>query len=68
MAHRLRDLRTDRDLKQADLALVLNISQTTYSKYELGKIELTESMIILLSQFYKVSTDYLLGLSNKKER
>ena len=62
----IRNLREDRDLKQRELADVLHVSQNTYSQYETGKIELTAEKLILLSKFYKVSVDYLLGLTNKK--
>ena len=62
----IRNLREDRDLKQRELADVLHVSQNTYSQYETGTIELTAEKLILLSKFYKVSVDYLLGLTNKK--
>lgn len=56
----LRGIREDRDLKQKDLATVLNISQNTYSQYETGTIALTAETLIKLSDFYGVSIDYLL--------
>ena len=59
--NRLRDLREDRDLKQKDLAQLLNIHQTTYSDYELGRLNIPVSTIHTLADFYQVSTDYLLG-------
>ncbi len=62
---RLKDLREDRDLKQEDIAKFLNISQTNYSKYELGKINIPISSLIKLSEFYNTSVDYLLGLTNE---
>lgn len=62
---RLKDLREDRDLKQEDVAKFLNISQTNYSKYELGKINIPISSLIKLSEFYDTSIDYLLGLTNE---
>ena len=62
---RLKDLREDRDLKQDDVAKFLNISQTNYSKYELGKINIPISSLIKLSEFYNTSVDYLLGLTNE---
>ena len=61
---RLKDLREDKDLKQEDIARLLNISQTNYSKYELGKINIPISSLIKLSGFYNTSIDYLLGLTN----
>ncbi len=59
----IRNLREDNDYKQRELAEYLNISQNTYSQYETGTIELTASTLIKLSKFYKVSVDYLLGLT-----
>ena len=57
----IRNLREDRDLRQKDLATMLNVSQNTYSQYETGVIELTASTLIKLADFYDVSVDYLLG-------
>ncbi len=57
----IRNLREDRDLKQKDLAAMLNVSQNTYSQYETGVIELTASTLVKLADFYEVSVDYLLG-------
>ena len=62
---RLKDLREDKHLKQEDVARFLNISQTNYSKYELGKINIPISSLIKLSEFYNTSIDYLLGLTNE---
>lgn len=62
---RLKDLREDKDLKQEDVAKFLNISQTNYSKYELGKINIPISSLIKLSEFFNTSIDYLLGLTNE---
>ena len=64
----LRAIREDRDLKQKDIAKVLNISQNTYSQYETGVIALTAEVLIKLSCFYKVSIDYLLDQTNDPER
>ena len=60
---RLKDLREDNDYKQKDIAEYLNIRQEYYSKYELGKIEIPAHKIIKLAKLYKVSTDYILGLT-----
>ena len=62
---RLKDLREDKDLKQEDVAKFLNISQTNYSKYELGKINIPISSLTKLAEFYNTSIDYLLGLTNE---
>lgn len=56
----LRAIREDRDIKQKDIAKVLNVSQNTYSQYENGVISLTADVLIKLSDFYGVSIDYLL--------
>ncbi len=63
---RLKDLREDNDLKQKELADYLNIKQNTYSQYENGQRQLPIDILIKLARFYKVSTDYILGLTNKK--
>ena len=62
---RLKDLREDKDLTQAKIAEMLFITQKHYSLYEKGYREIPVSMLIKLADFYKVSTDYLLGLSDK---
>lgn len=57
----IRNLREDHDYRQRQLAEVLHVSQNTYSQYETGVIELTAEKLLLLADFYNVSTDYLLG-------
>ncbi len=57
----IKNLREDRDLRQRELAAVLNVSQNTYSQYENGVIELTAENLIRLADYYDVSVDYLLG-------
>ena len=64
--NRLRDLREDRDLKQKDLAELLQVHQTTYSDYELGRLNIPVQVIHALADFYHVSVDYLLGRTNTK--
>ncbi len=64
--NRLKDLREDNDLKQEDIAKILNISQTNYSKYELEKINIPVETLKKLALFYNTSLDYILGLTNKK--
>lgn len=56
----LKAIREDRDIKQRQIAEILNISQNTYSQYETGVIALTADVLIKLSEYYKVSIDYLL--------
>ena len=64
--NRLRDLREDRDLKQRDIAELLKLHQTTYSDYELGRLNIPVVAIHTLADFYEVSVDYLLGRTNTK--
>ena len=60
----LRGIREDRDIKQKDIAKVLNVSQNTYSQYETGVITLTADILIKLADYYNVSIDYLLDRTN----
>lgn len=64
----IRNLREDNDKTQKELADYLNIKQTTYSKYELGRINIPVEMLIKLADFYDVSLDYLTGRDSKKKR
>lgn len=64
MYDRLRDLRDDRDMMQKEVAAYLKIDQRVYSTYETGKRELPLKHAIKLAQFYGVSLDYLVGLTN----
>lgn len=61
---RIRDLREDRDLRQQDIAEVLGISQTVYSRYERGFQTIPVQHLLKLAEFYNTSTDYLLGRTN----
>lgn len=61
---RLRDLREDRDLRQREVAEILGIPQTLYSRYERGFLCIPPAHLIKLAGFYQVSTDYILGLTN----
>ena len=65
--NRLRDLREDRDLKQKNLADLLKVHQTTYSDYELGRLNIPNSALQALADYYGVSIDYLLGRTNEKQ-
>ena len=62
MYQRIRDLREDRDLTQKQMAEMLNLSQSTYSRYESGVLDIPSSVLISLAKFHKVSVDFLLGL------
>ena len=65
--NRLRDLREDNDLKQKDLAQLLQIHQTTYSDYELERLNIPVSALHTLADYYGVSIDYLLGRTATKK-
>ena len=65
---RLKDLREDADLTQKDIAEFLHVKQNTYSQYENGQRQLPIDILIKLAQFYHVTTDYILGLSTKKQQ
>jgi transcriptional regulator with XRE-family HTH domain len=67
MYQRLRDLRGDRDFTQQELATLLKVSQTTYSRYESGALDIPSTSLIKLAEFYKTSIDYLVGLTNNKK-
>lgn len=62
---RIRDLREDHDLTQQEIADVLGTSQTMYARYERGANELPLRHLIILAKHYNVTTDYILGLSDK---
>ena len=64
MYERIRNLREDKDLNQKEMAKVLNISQSTYSRYESGTLDVPTEVLIALSRFYNVSVDYILGLKD----
>lgn len=68
MYQRIRNLREDRDLKQRQVAELLNCSQQVYSNYELGQRDIPTDILIRLSNFYNVSVDYLLGLTSNPKR
>ena len=62
--NRIRSLREDNDLTQAEVGLIINKSQQGYSHIESGRIELKIEDLIRLCEFYKVSADYILGLTD----
>ena len=64
---RLRDLREDHDLSQADVASILGITQTVYSRYERGQQTIPLEHLITLSKIYKVSLDYMVDGVKKNE-
>lgn len=62
---RLKDIREDRDLTQKEIAQYLKITQQQYSLYESGKRSLPVDLLVQLSAFYGLSTDYILGLKSE---
>lgn len=68
MYPRLRDLREDRDMNQTQIAKMLGMSQTGYSKYETGENDIPTSILIKLARFYNTSIDYLLGQTNNPQK
>ena len=65
---RLRDLREDRDLTQAEVATILGTVREQYNKYELGKQEIPFHHVITLAKFYNVSIDYIANLTDKPRK
>lgn len=65
MYNKLRELREDRDLTQKQIGQILNMSQTGYNQYEIGKNDVPTKVLIELSKFYNTSVDYLLGLTDE---
>ena len=66
--NKIRDLREDRDLNQTQVATILGMSQTGYSKYETGENDIPTEILIKLADFYGVSIDFLLGQTNNPKR
>lgn len=66
MFKRIRDLREDADLKQKDVAAILNYSQQVYSNYELGQRDVPTDILIALAKYYETTTDYILELSDDR--
>lgn len=63
---RFKDLREDKDLRQEDIAKILQTTQTQYSRWERGAQEMPLHHAITLAKFYRVSLDYLVGLTSQK--
>ncbi len=68
MYRRIRDLREDNDMNQTQVAKILGMSQTGYSKYETGENDLPTAVLIKLANLYNTSIDYLLEQTDIKER
>jgi transcriptional regulator with XRE-family HTH domain len=67
-AERVRALREDHDKTQAEIAVLLNIVQKTYSDYELGKTRIPVDSLITLAKLYDVSMDYICGVTDIRSR
>ncbi len=59
---RIKEIREDRDIKQKEIAEILQTDQSYYSKYERGLHPMTADQIIILCKYYNLSADYMLGL------
>jgi transcriptional regulator with XRE-family HTH domain len=68
MYRRLRDLREDKDMSQTQLAKILGMSQTGYSKYETEENDIPTTILIKLARFHNTSIDYLLGETENPKR
>lgn len=66
MYRRIRDLREDNDLTQKQMADILHCSQQVYSNYELGQRDIPTAILISLAKYHNTTTDYILGLTDKK--
>lgn len=64
---RIRDMRIDRGLTQEQIAVLLHVSQNTYSQYEIGTTRFPLEVVIKLAELYGVSVDYLVGLTDRQE-
>ena len=62
---KIKDLREDHDLSQKEVAKILNISQVTYSYYEIGKRNIPLYLLIKLADYYNVTLDYIVGRLKK---
>ena len=62
---RLRDVREDRDLTQAEVGAIINKSQQGYNHIEAGRAELKIDDLVKLCRYYDLSADYMIGLANK---
>ena len=68
MYRRIRDLREGRDMNQTQVAKMLGMSQTGYSKYDTGENDIPTAILIKLARFYNTSIDYLLGETESPRR
>lgn len=67
MYSRIRNLREDKDKTQKEIGRLLNMSQTGYNQYEIGKNDIPTKVLMQLAIYYETSVDYILGLTNEKK-
>ena len=67
MYKRIRDLREDKDLTQKKIGELLNMSQTGYNQYEIGKNDIPTKILIELARIYDTSIDYILGITDERK-
>lgn len=65
---RLKDIREDNDLSQTQVARILNIQQTQYSRYERGAVQMSIDKYITLAKYYNVSLDYITGIIDEPKK
>lgn len=65
---RIRDLREEKKMTQREMGAILNCSQRVYSNYERGDLDIPTDILIRLAQFHNTSTDYILELTDRKDR
>lgn len=65
--NRIKELREDHDLKQKDVAKILNISQQQYARYELEENEMAYGQLIKLAEYYNTSIDYILYVTDERK-
>ena len=64
---RIKDLREDHDLSQKEIAEAMGLYTTTYARYERGEQEIPLFIAVALAKYYKVSLDYLAGLTDEQK-
>lgn len=65
--NRIKDLREEKELNQTQLGKIFNLNQKTISQYERKERQIPNELIIELAKFFNVTTDYLLGVSDKRK-
>lgn len=68
MRLRIRELREEKKLSQTEMSKKMGVSQQTYSRYETHSSEIPLEKVVWLANFFEVSIDYLLGVSNNRGR